>query len=98
MFEAIPCEVPHTRRRRKRQAAKWLAQQWLDGVHECGYCEALVVREKDRPNSATVDHREPWAFGGADDPSNWIVACLECNRRKGALRECEFRALICVAA
>lgn len=32
-----------------------------------------------------VDHVVPLARGGADDASNFAMACEDCNRRKGAL-------------
>lgn len=83
-------------RRRKRAAARWLADQWASGVHHCGYCGCGLSRLPNRLNCATVDHREPWlgGAGGPDHPCNWLVACLECNRLKGPMREAEFRALL----
>lgn len=87
-------------RRNKRAAAKWLALQQEAGVDACGYCGTGLTWVKDRLNSATVDHREPWlgGSGGADDPSNWLVACLACNRAKGCMPEAVFRRLLCEAA
>jgi hypothetical protein len=35
------------------------------------------------PAYATVDHVVPQASGGTDDPANVVLACLDCNSRKG---------------
>lgn len=46
----------------------------------CGYCGAAapgVVLE--------VDHINPVAFGGTNDPDNLIAACVACNQGKGAV-------------
>jgi HNH endonuclease len=44
----------------------------------CGFCGRPVTLE-----SATVDHLRPLAEGGADDESNWEIACQRCNSDKG---------------
>lgn len=61
--------------RRRRQHRVWV---WLcvleanDGC--CVYCGGA---------SETMDHVIPFSDGGADDSSNLVPACRECNQRKG---------------
>lgn len=45
--------------------------------HACRYCGATA------PDAVlTVDHVVPVALGGADDPSNLVAACKDCNAGK----------------
>jgi len=37
-----------------------------------------------------VDHFIPLAAGGADQPYNWVPACVDCNTRKSDLFPWEF--------
>src|SRR5262245_33477634 len=46
----------------------------------CGYCG---VREQDVGSELTVDHFQPLAYAGADNPANWVYACFMCNSYKG---------------
>jgi hypothetical protein len=47
--------------------------------HACRYCGGTA------PDVAlTVDHVIPSALGGADDPSNLVAACRDCNAGKSA--------------
>lgn len=52
----------------------------------CGKPCAIDTSPTD-PRKATVDHRIPRALGGADQQHNWQLACLACNREKGAKLE-----------
>lgn len=45
--------------------------------YTCRYC-----RSKDGP--LTVDHVQPVALGGSDDPSNLVAACRDCNAGKAS--------------
>lgn len=45
----------------------------------CQYCGATP------PALLEVDHINPVAAGGDDDPDNLITACFDCNRGKGAV-------------
>lgn len=69
----------------------WKCQQWEAGVRRCGYCAVRMTRAPNVPRTCTVDHRKPRAFGGQDVPENWIMACLDCNTRKGTMSEARFR-------
>lgn len=55
-------------------------RECLDWGRECYWCG--------RPLAGTgypahVDHVIPRCMGGADEPSNFVVACLDCNLSKG---------------
>lgn len=94
---ALPEPVRYSKRERDIHAVRaWREAQWSAGVRCCGYCGGGMQHAHGRPDSITVDHREPWALGGADDPSNWIVACYTCNQAKGEMAEAEFRGLLAV--
>lgn len=55
--------------------------RWTDLLrefeHRCAYCSVLLV-----PSQTHRDHFVPIARGGADDVSNIVPACAECNRAK----------------
>ena len=48
--------------------------------HTCQYCGG-------KPPEATleIDHKIPYAKGGADTPDNLVTSCFDCNRGKGAI-------------
>jgi 5-methylcytosine-specific restriction endonuclease McrA len=46
----------------------------------CGYCGASEV---DAGAALTIDHFQPRAHGGSDDPANWVYCCHACNEFKG---------------
>lgn len=46
----------------------------------CGYCG---VSEVDVGAELTVDHFQPRAYGGSDEPDNWVYCCHACNEYKG---------------
>jgi hypothetical protein len=53
----------------------------------CVYClRAVIAKEPPFGNrghaAATVDHVVPRELGGATEPSNLVIACSQCNRRK----------------
>ena len=54
---------------------------WNNQGHRCAnpYCTSGVLREVD----LQLDHRIPKVRGGADDPTNRIGLCANCNSRKG---------------
>jgi hypothetical protein len=49
-----------------------------------GRCEYCRVHEDDLPFSHQIDHVIPLRHGGQTTSQNLALACLECNRRKGA--------------
>lgn len=48
--------------------------------HTCRYCGAAAP---DAP--ITIDHVVPVSLGGADDPSNLVAACRDCNAGKSSV-------------
>jgi 5-methylcytosine-specific restriction endonuclease McrA len=76
--------------------ARWKAEQWELGVRNCGYCRIRMTRTPNSPRTCTVDHRKPRAYGGPDVPENFIMACLDCNSRKGTMSEAKFRQHLAV--
>ncbi len=73
---------------------QWKRDQWESGNHHCGYCGVRMCRLPNLPRTCTVDHRKPRALGGKDVPENWLLACYDCNQRKGTMSESAFRAII----
>lgn len=47
--------------------------------HACRYCGAAAPEA-----NLVVDHVVPVALGGADEPSNLVTACADCNSGKSA--------------
>ncbi|MDX3205150.1 HNH endonuclease [Streptomyces scabiei] len=60
------------RRRRRFMIWEWLAVLTANNG-ECTYCSGT---------SQTMDHVIPFADGGADDLTNLVPVCHDCNRRK----------------
>lgn len=56
----------------------------------CTYCHHPMTLEKDRMNSATMDHVIPRAVGGTSASFNLVVACYRCNQIKGAMSLSDF--------
>ncbi len=56
-----------------------------DCSRRCVYCGSALDLD-----SATLDHVQPLARGGAHTPGNVVSACGPCNRRKGDLLPHEF--------
>lgn len=55
----------------------------------CHYCGCAIHADPERvdtlrkPAKATIDHKIPLVKGGADNPSNMVLACENCNTEKG---------------
>jgi len=67
----------------------------------CHYCRQPLIRPDYPPHEqdigaveAHVDHVVPRAHGGSDAFGNRVLACGDCNRRKGTRSYAEFVALI----
>lgn len=73
-------------------AAKRAAIVACDGL-ECAYCGRRCTRTRagatggrwHRKSDATLDHVTARPLGGSHAATNVVVACSECNARKGAL-------------
>jgi len=55
-----------------------------DGKERCTYCGTELDRRAGKPNSAEIDHVDPYSKGGETVDSNLDAACRTCNRSKGA--------------
>ena len=69
MFDSVDDYDPDVLRRRYRQEIK---DFW---EHRCAYCNVH--------GAGTLDHVIPRAKGGQSTYRNLILACGDCNRRKG---------------
>jgi 5-methylcytosine-specific restriction endonuclease McrA len=49
----------------------------------CVLCGEPVSFRQGTPNYATIDHIVPRSKGGLDVPSNYQLACEQCNLRRG---------------
>lgn len=59
----------------------------------CHYCFSKTNRNNGSPRQATKDHVVPRAFGGINNLDNYVLACSECNNRRGTTLffcACEF--------
>jgi 5-methylcytosine-specific restriction endonuclease McrA len=64
----------------------WNRDNWL-----CCYCRCqLQLKDNDRPDAATVDHKIPVSRGGTNDMANLASACRECNEGKGNMTLAEW--------
>lgn len=66
---------------------------------ECHYCQVVTVLPIEgepgnrKSNTATVDHVVARAHGGTDSKDNLVLACLDCNNRRGIMPYEEFKAI-----
>ena len=67
-------------RKRKNIPARVRWSVFQRDEFRCVYCG---VARKDGAN-LVIDHGDPFSKGGADDPSNFVTACKECNDGKRA--------------
>jgi len=68
----------------------------IDALHEqqdglCFYCGVTIGKRKDE-TTFEADHYESLQNGGRNDIFNIVLACVTCNRKKGALDGDIFRA------
>jgi 5-methylcytosine-specific restriction endonuclease McrA len=71
-------------------------RQWEGKFFRCGmrcyYClKPLTLVAEEIGEQATKDHLTPVSRGGSNLISNIVPACIDCNQRKGAMTEPEFR-------
>ena len=60
---------------------------YIESAGKCIYCGKDVAKEE-----MTLDHIVPKKGHGGKNRDNLILACPECNNRKGAMTAREFRA------
>jgi 5-methylcytosine-specific restriction endonuclease McrA len=49
----------------------------------CHWCKRVVQTHSVRPDQATLDHLVPRSAGGSDKTCNLVIACRECNSKRG---------------
>ncbi|API59541.1 hypothetical protein BSL82_09630 [Tardibacter chloracetimidivorans] len=65
-----------------RRRSAWKRQTFLTHPR-CEYCKRDIGLGREFGlRQATVDHIVARRDGGADNPSNWALVCLECNQVK----------------
>jgi 5-methylcytosine-specific restriction endonuclease McrA len=69
------------RNRRINLTAEQKAEIMAKSHYRCVYCHTPMKQTK-----CHFDHFIPLAMGGADEPSNIILACQNCNLKKGSMR------------
>ena len=62
---------------------------YIESAGKCIYCGKDVAKEE-----MTLDHIVPKKGHGGKNCDNLILACSDCNSRKGAMTAREFRALM----
>lgn len=60
--------------------------------HRCCWCFRLTTETRNRKDSATVEHYECKSLGGSDDLDNLVMACHDCNQKRGIKSPEEFLA------
>ncbi len=53
--------------------------------HKCEACGRTGEQSPTRPSDLTIDHIVPSCQSGPNDPSNFMVLCHSCNKKKGAM-------------
>lgn len=54
------------------------AQNW-----KCCWCGGLCTPQRNKHNSATIEHVTPQSDGGADSWENYAMSCNRCNNARG---------------
>lgn len=64
----------------KRRAGSYRSERkrLLEQDNRCYWCGKKLTLKK-----STLEHKIPLARGGLDERSNWALACLPCNSRRG---------------
>lgn len=62
----------------------------------CYYCRSPLDGNNPMTGRKTREHKQPLSRGGANDSSNVVWACYQCNQTKGDMTELEFRAWISI--
>jgi hypothetical protein len=50
----------------------------------CCYCGVRMDGKGDDPDAPTFEHVVPRSIGGANDPSNLVIACRQCNGKRAS--------------
>lgn len=66
-------------------AARHITILYRQQQGRCHYCKERCNRIMNHPKSATKEHIVPKSLGGSDTLDNYVMACLECNNRRGVV-------------
>jgi 5-methylcytosine-specific restriction endonuclease McrA len=81
---------------RKKEIRLWKSRQFTRQKGKCYYCNCKMDNDPRYPgeylppNAVTIDHLKARHRGGTNDTENLVLACHECNSRKGHLTLLEF--------
>lgn len=97
MTDTLNFKRPASRNTRRRFKLLQAAYD-RDGTTDCHYCHCKTILQWDdyvpfaKPpeNLASIDRITPGSRGGEYEPSNVVIACRSCNRRRGDERYWEF--------
>lgn len=73
-------------RKNMRKIKKRLSKKSANKCHYCG----VQNKRKDM----TVDHKTPLSKGGKNTGSNYVLACFDCNQKKGDMDYDEYMEMI----
>ncbi len=90
-LDSYPCKIPTNKNGKKyaNYRKNRLKATYAKFGGRCVYCGVLTYLP-DKGSSfqfadnASVDHVIPVSRGGAEDPSNFVLACYHCNQEKGS--------------
>lgn len=96
----IPVLPPIPRKKNARVLqAQTTSRGYIFSIYggKCHYCGTKLMsfkKAKGAPNhlKPTIDHKVPRSAGGKTRPGNLILACANCNSRKGSRDYAEFVA------
>ena len=54
--------------------------------HRCCYCGYRTNEGNDKQRIATLEHLIPQSKKGKDTYENCVMACYECNRKRGSIK------------
>lgn len=74
------------KQRGKKIRRRWRELTYAKSGNRCAYCGQVFPTEQ-----LSVDHFWPAFLGGADDPVNFVTACLPCGQLKAHLPPLFFR-------
>lgn len=93
MRRAVPPWAGDPSRRDRRVVSLGAAQGWA-----CRWCRRPCVAAPGRADTATIDHLVPRSAGGRDGQENLVMACRECNGRRGSMPAAEWEILLAAGA
>lgn len=75
----------HKKAHRRRRGYRGLKARMLKADPTCFWCRVPLRLDTAITGYrvATIDHRIPLHRGGLDNANNRVLACLDCNRRRG---------------